>query len=158
MRFLLGSTLLLLTGCASLAVHTEGTSGPIAWRVDDIAVVTRQVNGKPVDGQAFVLVLKNTSDRTLTLTRMEESRYRPQTGGSTASYNGSWMLRPGGESRFNRFTSLVCNSGQGCTDSGANLALFRIIFTGTDDGGQPVEARMDITLPAAAVGRPPIVR
>jgi hypothetical protein len=34
--------------------------------------------------------------------------------------------------------------------------LFRIIFTGSDDQDQPVEARMDITLPPAAMGRAPI--
>jgi len=157
-RLVRGIAVLALSGCASLGVHTEGTSGPIAWRVDDLAVVTREVNGKPVEGQAFVLVLKNTSDRTITLTRMEETRYRPQTNGSTSIYSGPWVLSPGGERRFNRYTSLVCNTPQGCTDSGASQALFRIIFTGSDDQQHPVAATLDITLPAAATSRAPIVR
>lgn len=159
MRRLTGSiALLLLTGCASLGVRTDGTSGPIAWRVENIAVVTREVRGNPREGQAFTVVLKNVGDRTITFTRIDEMRYRPQTDGSSASYSGRWVLRPGVEWKWDRFASLACPSESGCTDSGSSQALFRMIFTGTDDEKRPIEARLDITLPPAVTGRAPIVR
>jgi hypothetical protein len=149
----------LFTGaCAGLGVRTEGTSGPIAWRVIDVAVVTRDIRGQAVDGQAFTVVVTNTSDRTLTFTRMDEKRYRPGTNTGFASYTGRWVLRPGLEWKINRFTSLVCNDAGGCAESGSTQSLLQIILTGSDDENRPVEARLDITLPPAAIGRAPVVR
>jgi hypothetical protein len=157
----LGS-LMALTGvafstgaCAAMGVRTEGTSGPIAWRVTDVAVVTREIQGRSVDGQAFTLVLTNTGDRTVTFTKMEERQYRPGTGSGLSSYPGRWILRPGKEWKLNRFASLVCLSYAGCTDAGSTQFLYRIVFTGTDDQDQPIETRLDITLPPAAMSRTP---
>ena len=149
----------LVTGaCAGLGVRTEGTSGPIAWRVIDVAVVTRDIRGQAVDGQAFTVVVTNTSDRTLTFTRMDEKRYRPGTNSGAASYTGKWVLRPGREWKINRFTSLVCNDPSGCAESSSTQSLLQIVLTGNDDQDRPVQARLDITLPPAATGRPPVVR
>lgn len=146
----------LSTGaCAGLGVRTEGTSGQIAWRVIDVAVVTREVQGRPIDGQAFTVVLTNTSDRTVTFTKMEERQYRPGTGSGLSSYSGRWIVRPGREWKLERFASLICRSQAGCTDASSTQFLFLIILTGTDDQDQPVEARLDITLPPAAMGRTP---
>jgi len=147
----------LSTGaCAGMGVRTEGTRGPIAWRVIDVAVVTREVEGRPVDAQAFTLVLTNTGDRTVTFTKMEERQYRPGTNSGFSSYSGRWILRPGREWKIKRSASLVCNSKSGCTEAGSTQFLFRIVFTGTDDQDQPVEAVLDITLPPSAMGRAPI--
>ncbi len=154
----LAGAVLFVSACGSLEVRTEGTSGPIAWRVSDIAVVTRDIQGKAVDGQAFTVVVTNTSDRTLTFTRMDEKRYRPGTNTGSASYTGRWVLRRGREWKINRFTSLVCNDASGCAESGSTQTLLQIVLTGNDDQDRPVQARLDITLPPAATGRAPIVR
>jgi hypothetical protein len=154
----LAGLLLLLGGCASLGVRTEGTSGPLAWRVADLRVETREIQGRAVDGRAFTLVIRNISDGTLTITKMGEQRYQPGTGSSSSSRAVQWRLRPGAERRIPRFTTLVCNSPPTCTDSGGSQPMFQIDFAGVDDQNRPIEARLDITLPADAMGRAPNVR
>ena len=149
---------ILLSGCASLAVHTEGVSEPLAWRVTDLALVTRQIDGRAIDGRAFTLVIKNVGTRMLTLRKMDETKYQPGTNPSSASYSGLWVLRPGAEWRIPRFYSLVCNSPRGCADSTFAQPMFRIDIEGVDERNNPVQVRLDITLPPEAMGRPPIVR
>ncbi len=154
----LAGLLPLLGGCAGLGVRTEGTSGPLAWRVADLRVETREIQGRAVNGRAFTLVIRNISDRTLTVTTMGEKRYQPGTGASSSSYAVQWRLLPGAERKIPRFTTLVCNSPATCTDSGGAQPMFQIDFAGVDDQSRPIEARLDITLPADAIGRAPSVR
>jgi hypothetical protein len=92
--------LLLLGGCASLGVRTEGTSGPIAWRIADLRGETRDIRGRAVDGRAFTLVIRNIGDRTLILTKMTEKRYQPGTGSNSTSYAVRWELLPGAERKI----------------------------------------------------------
>ena len=155
MRRLLG-VILLFAGCASLGVKTQGTSGPINWHVDNIDVVTREIQGKPYTGQAFTVVLKNVSDRTVTFTRYEETRYAPGVNPLMQSYSGQWILRPDQEWKLDRFAYLSCGYGGGCVGGGNSNNMSRFIFTGQDDQGQPVKAQLDMTLPPAATGFPPI--
>ena len=129
---------------------------PIAWHVENIAVVTRQIQGKPYDGQTFTVVLKNVSDRTLTFTRYDETRYAPGINPLIRNDSGEWVLRPGQNWRLDRFSFITCSYGGGCLDSGASHTLSRFIFTGRDDQGRPVKAQLDITLPPAATGPMPI--
>ena len=150
--------LLLLGGCAALGARTEGTSGPLAWRVADLRVETREIQGKAVNGRAFTLVIRNISDRTLTITTMGEKRYQPGTGSSSSSYAVRRELRPGAERKISRYATLVCNSPATCTDSGGAQPMFQIDFPGVDDQNRPIEARLDVVLPADAMGRPPSVR
>src|SRR6266481_7119804 len=87
---------LFLGGCAGLT-RTEGTSGPISWRVTDAAIVTRNIQGQPVDTYDFVLVVKNVTDKPLTLTKMHRTIY--MAGGGAPGYtavDGRWDIRPGG--------------------------------------------------------------
>ncbi len=139
--------LLLLGGCAALGARTEGTSGPLAWRVADLRVETREIQGKAVNGRAFTLVIRNISDRTLTITTMGEKRYQPGTGSSSSAYAVRRELRPGAERKISRYATLVCNSPATCTDSGGAQPMFQIDFAGVDDQNRPIEARLDITLP-----------
>jgi hypothetical protein len=141
-----------------LSTRTEGTSGPIAWRVENIRVVTAEAEGKPYDAQAFTVVLKNVSERTVTFTNFDETKYRPGTKPGVTRSTGSWVLRPGSEWKINRTAGLVCRSGGGCMGGGATHQMVRIIVTGSDDQGRPVEAQLDITLPPADIGRTPIIR
>ena len=157
-RLLVTGCLLLIIGCASLGTRTEGTSGSIAWRVEDIRIVTRTVEGKPADAQAFTVVVRNISERTVTFTSLDETRYRPGTNPGMTRSTGSWVLRPGAEWRLDRTSRLVCRYGGGCTASGATQALIRITLNGTDDQARPVEAQLDITLPPADLGPTPIIR
>ena len=65
-----------LAGCASVA-RTEGTSGPIAWRVSDLGIVTRNIQGQSVDTYDFTLVIKNVSGRSLRSRRCTGLSMRP---------------------------------------------------------------------------------
>ena len=152
------AVVLVATGCATLGVRTEGTSGPIAWHVENIAVVTRDQRGRPVDGQAFTVVLRNVSDHTLTFTQMDEVRSRPQTQPVHLRSADRWEMKPGGERRIERFTSLVCNDPSGCSSASATQSLMRFVLTGRDSLERPVEVRIDITLPPATTGQPPMAR
>jgi hypothetical protein len=154
----LAGVVLLLGGCAGLGVRTEGTSGPLAWRVADLRAETREIQGKAVEGRAFMLVIRNISDRTLTLTKMGERRYQPGTGLTSAIFAVRWELRPGAEQKIPRFTTLVCDSLVGCSDRVGAQPMFQIDFAGVDDQNRPIEARLDVVLPPAARGRAPIVR
>ena len=75
----LAGVLLLIGACAGVGVRTEGTSGPLAWRVTDLATVTRNIQGQPVDTYDFNLEIRNVSDRAITLTKMHRTVY--QAGG-----------------------------------------------------------------------------
>jgi len=152
----LAATLLLLAGCSSLGVRTEGTSGSIAWHVENIAVVTREIQGKPYTGETFTVVLRNVSDQTVTFTKYDETRYAPGINPMMRSYTGEWVLRPGQEWKLDRFSTVTCNYGGGCNNGGSSQTLSRFIFIGKDDQGRATEAKLDITLPPAATGLPRI--
>ena|SRR5207249_3190825 len=144
-------------GCATLGPRTEGVSGPIAWQVADLAVSTREINGRPVDGRAFTLVIKNVSAETVTFTQFDETRYQPGTAPGSTSRAGRWILAPGQEWRVPRFYSLVCSFDR-CTDTTLAQPMFRIRLRGEKQQGGTVDATLDITLPAQGMGRPPVMR
>jgi len=134
-------------GCAGF-VKTEGTSGPIAWRVTDLGTVTRSIAAQPVETYDFTLVVKNVSDRTIVFTRMDRMVYHPGGGDpGRRAVDGRWELRPGSERRFPLYTYTVCRDARGCDDRGGAQPLWRIVFVGTDDQARPVESRFEIVLP-----------
>jgi hypothetical protein len=149
---------LLLGGCAGLGIRTEGTSGPLAWRVADLHAETQSIQGKAVEGRAFTLVIRNISDRTLTLTKLSERRYQPGTGLSSTTFPVRWQLRPGAEQKIPRFSTLVCNSLTPCSDRGGAQPMFQIDLAGIDDQNRLIEARLNVVLPPDARGRAPIVK
>jgi len=141
-------------GCAAMAIKTEGTSGPIAWRVADLRVVGPDVPDR-TDSVSFTLEIRNVSDRTVTFTQMERTVYRPGTGPGSTNHTGRWELRPGGEWKIPLSSRTVCRSYAGCSGSGATQVLWRIVLTGEDDQNRPIEARLDIVLPPQATGPTP---
>ena len=86
---------IILGGCASLGPKTEGVSGPIAWRVSDLSITTREVNGRPVDTRTFTLVLQNASSETITLTSVDETRFQPGASPGYSKRSGHWVIEPG---------------------------------------------------------------
>ena len=129
-------------------VRTEGTSGPIAWRVIDLATVTRTIQGVPVETYDFNLVIRNVGDRGLTLTKMHRTVYQAGSGQpGHSSADGRWELRPGAEWKFPLYSYMKCTASQGCLQRGGAQPMWQIIFTGADDQNRSIEARLDITLP-----------
>jgi len=141
----------MLTGC--VMVRTEGTSGPLAWRVTDPAIVARDIHGQSVETYDFNLVVKNVTDRSLTLTRMERTIYGAGGGApGRSSHEGRWELRPGAEQKFPLYSYEYCSDSQGCLHRGTNQPLWQILFTGSDEENRRIESRFDIMLPP----RPPL--
>ncbi|MGH2361674.1 MAG: hypothetical protein ACRDGM_14175 [bacterium] len=129
-------------------VRTEGTSGPIAWRVTDLATVTRNIQGQAAETYDFTLEIRNVGDRAITLTKMNRTVY--QAGGGQPGYssvNGRWELKPRADWKFPLYSYTYCIASQGCLDRGGAQPLWQIVFTGTDDQNRPIEARIDIALP-----------
>jgi len=144
---LLAAILSLFGGCAGMA-RTEGTSGPIAWRVTDLATVTRNIQGQRVETYDFNLEIRNVNDRTITLTRMHRTVYNG--GGGQPGYantTGRWELRPGGEWKFPLYSYTYCTASQGCLNRGGAQPLWQIVFTGVDNQDRQVQVRLDITMP-----------
>lgn len=142
---------LALTAC--VMVKTEGTSGPLAWRVADPAIVPRNIHGQSVETYDFNLVVRNVTDRSVTLTRMERTIYGAGGGAPGRSTEaGRWELKPGAEQKFPLYSYEYCSDSQGCLYRGHNQPLWQILFTGSDDQNRQVESRFDIMLPP----RPPL--
>src|SRR5438552_19064543 len=110
-----------------MAVQTEGTSGPIAWRVADLRVAQRDVQDQ-TESVSFTPVLRNVGERTMTFTQMERTVYQPGTGPGSANYSG--RLRPGGEWKITLSSRTVCGSYAGCSGRGAPQGLCRSILPG----------------------------
>ena len=135
-----------LSSCASI-VKTEGTSGPIQWRAADFKTVTREIKGQPVDTEEFTLIIKNISDKAITLTKMERIVYQPGLTPGGFSENIQWELSPGAERRLPLYSYRYCGASGGCVGGGGTQALWQITFTGTDAQNRSVEARLDIAPP-----------
>jgi hypothetical protein len=127
--------------------------------VTNIVSASRPIEGKPVEGQAFTVVLKNVGDEIITFTEYEKILYRPRTNPGVSRSSGKWTLRPDAEWRLELFSGLVCRYGGGCNSSGGTQALIRIVLTGNDAKERPVRTQLDITLPPADIAqKPPIIR
>jgi len=142
--------------CASCVgfVRTEGSSGPIAWRATDLESITQTIEGQPAETYRFALVVKNVSDRTIALTRIERTVFYPGGGDpGRGALDGRWELRPGGERRFQLGSYPACHYARGCDDRGGAQPLWRIVLLGVDDLNRPVESRFEIMLPPRAAPR-----
>lgn len=144
-----------LSGCAGLETRTEGRTGPIAWRVTDVVVATKDIQGQAVDAVSFTLEIRNVSERAVTFTQMERTVYRPGSIPGSSSHTGRWELRPSGEWKLPLYSTTSCRSPGGCLERGTTQRLWRIVLTGEDDQRRPVQAQLDITLPPQPVGRTP---
>jgi hypothetical protein len=49
-------TSLLVVGCASAPVHTEGVTGPVAWHATEFQLAKTTIQGQPSEWYAFTLV------------------------------------------------------------------------------------------------------
>jgi hypothetical protein len=139
--------LVVLAGCAAI-VRTEGTSGPVAWRATDFAIVNRTIQGQSVDTYDFTLVITNAGDRPLTFTRMERIVYQAG-GGQPGRTNteGRWRVEPGREWKVPLYSYHYCSASQGCLTHGGAQPIWQISLTGTDANGRPVESRFEIMPP-----------
>jgi hypothetical protein len=77
MRPLIWSLLLmslLVGGCASTPVHTDGATGAVAWHAVDFQLAKTTVQGQPGERYAFTLVLSERGGTGVTLDGQPSAR------------------------------------------------------------------------------------
>jgi hypothetical protein len=145
---------LAVAGCASaVPPPLNGIVGPVAWRAEEVGVVTIAVDGKEVDAYRFVLVMKETRGSTITFTRFETSvSDRDTIRGTPHVITGSWKLGPNGEWRIALPYTLTCLHMPGwCDTSRVATPLWQIRFSGRNDNGQEVDLPITVALPPASI-------
>lgn len=138
LRLALLGGLLALGACASTSTvpaRLDGAVGPVAWRAEDVGVVTRTVDGKEVDAYRFTLVLKETRGSGITFTRFETTVSDRETfRGTPHVATGTWKLAPNGEWRVTLPYSVACPHMPGsCAVFQMAAPLWQIRFSGRDD-------------------------
>jgi len=141
---------MLIAGCASLGVRTEGTSGPIAWHVTDLRSESVPLRGTVGDARgtySFTLVLKETQGIPITFTYRKDTIYAsPITILHSADHAINLRLRPHEERRFPLTFSWGC-AAVDCMQEENVAPRWTINLTGTDDKGNTVKAVINMNLP-----------
>jgi hypothetical protein len=142
----------VLTGCASLGVRTEGTSGPLAWHVTDLKSEAvpglRGTTGDAHGTYSFTLILQETHGMPLTFTYRKDTIYASSlTILQSADQAIHLRFRPHQERRFPLTFSWGCPAGD-CLQVENVAPRWAITLTGSDDKGNAVKAVIDIILPA----------
>jgi hypothetical protein len=88
---------LLVVGCASTPVHTDGVTGSVAWRATDFQVTKAAVQGQPGERYAFTLVLSDRARTGVTFTALQRTISAPQVHTTSTARTGCWRLPPNGE-------------------------------------------------------------
>lgn len=144
---------LWLVGCASASFVREGTSGPILWRVDEVGVVTRQVDGKDADAYTFTLVLRENRGTAITFTKVEQSVSEMNvTRGAPSVTTGTWRVPANGEWRIPFPYSIQCPHMPGfCQTSQTVAPSWRLRFFGTNEQGSPIDVIVPVDLPPTTI-------
>src|SRR5881296_1406810 len=142
----------ILTGCASLGVRTEGTSGPLAWHVTDLKAESvpglRGTTGDAHGTYSFTLILKETQGIPITFTYRKDTIYASSlTILNLADQAINLRFRPHQERRFPLTFSWGCPAGD-CLRVENVAPKWTINLTGTDDKGNAVQVVININLPA----------
>lgn len=150
------AALLTVGGCASAPSNPAsltGTGGSVAWRAEEIGVVTATVDGKPEDSYRFTLVVKETRGSLITFTRFETTvSDRDIVRGTPHVVTGGWKLPANGEWRVILPYSVACPHMPGlCETSRVAAPLWQIRFSGRDATGQEVDVPITVALPPASI-------
>jgi len=143
----------VIAGCASLGVHTEGTSGPIAWHVTDLRSAStpgqRGTFGDSRGTYALTLVLKETQGIPITFTYRKDTLYASDiTVLKPVDQEINLQLRAHEERYIPLTFSWNCASVD-CLRLENVAPRWTIHLTGTDDKGKPVQAVINMHLPPA---------
>lgn len=136
----------VLGACATLGPRTQGQNDVMTWQATDLQL-EREVDGRWT--YAFQLVIRNVRGTGITFTEIELAIYQPGITPYTARYRGTWRLDASDAFRIPLSSTITCPGGEGeCSGSSVPIPLWQIVMHGKDDGGQPVKAAIDLSLPA----------
>ncbi len=136
---------LVLAGCASLGIQTEGQTQSLQWRATDFRNDLIELEEREI--YAYTLVLQETLGATITFTALQgEFQNNPTSRLFSMSEIGSWKLPANGELRIPLQTYRYCHV-VNCDDWGDLAPVWRLMLIGTDTQGQPVREVIRMQLP-----------
>lgn len=144
---------LLVGGCASTPVHTDGVSGSVAWHATDFQLAKATVQGQPGERYAFTLVLSDRGATGVTFTVLQRTVSAPQVRTVSTERTGRWRLPPNGTLRFPfSFTHYCPQAFDSCSGPAVFAPHWHIVLHGADDRGQPVQVVIDLDAPPISSG------
>ena len=145
---------LLVGGCASPPVHTDGVTGSVAWHATDFQLARATVQGQPGERYAFTLVLHNMGGTGILFTELRRtvSAQHVQTAATTRT--GQWRLPPNGDLRLPfSFTHYCPQAFVSCSGPAVFAPHWHLVLTGADDRGQPVQVVIELDVPPIAASQ-----
>jgi hypothetical protein len=144
---------LLVGGCASTPVHTDGATDAVAWHAVDFQLAQTTVQGQPGERYAFTLVLRERGGTGVTFTALQRTVRSPQVQTASTARTGRWRLPPNGELRLPfSFTHYCPQAFDGCRGPRVFTPHWHIALNGADDRGQPVQVVIDLDAPPISLG------
>jgi hypothetical protein len=144
---------LLVAGCASTPVHTDGTTGAVAWHAIDFQLAQTTVQGQPGERYAFTLVLSERSGTGVTFTTLQRIVSAPRVSPASTARTGRWRLPPNGELRLPfSFTHYCPQAFDGLRGPHVFTPHWQIVLNGADGRGQPVQVVIDLDVPPLSPG------
>ena len=137
---------LVVVGCATTGVRTNGTSGAVVWQVIDFRLDPPSLLEKR-ETYNFTLVLRETQGIAITFTQLNAKVYNAF--GSflvPLEKTGRWQLAAHGELRFPLVSIRYCPYVE-CRRPAPMAPEWSLDLMGTDAQGQPVRLAIVVRLP-----------
>jgi hypothetical protein len=153
LMWLLPLVSVLVVGCASPPVHTDGVTGAVAWQATDFQLAKATIQDQPGERYAFTLVLNERGGTGVTFTDLQWTVSARQVHTASAERTGRWRLPPNGELRLPFSFAHYCPQAfDGCRGPYAFTPHWHIVLNGADDRGQPVQVVIDLDAPPLSSG------
>jgi hypothetical protein len=144
---------LLIGGCASTPVQTNGATGAVGWHATDFRVAKATVQGQPGERYTFRLVLSDRGRTGVTFTALQQTVSAHRVHTASTERTGRWRLPPNGELRLPfAFTHYCSQAFDSCGGPATFAPHWHIVLTGADDRGQPVQVVIDLDAPPISSG------
>jgi hypothetical protein len=145
---------LLVVGCASAPVHTDGVTGCVAWHATDFQLARATVQGQPGERYALTLVLHNRSGTGITFTELQRTVSAHQVHTAATTRTGQWRLPPNGDLRLPFSFAHYCPQAfESCSGPAVFAPHWHLILTGADDRGQPLQVVIELDVPPIAASQ-----
>ena len=145
---------LLVGGCASPPVHTDGVTGSVAWPATAFQLAKATVQGQPGEGYAFTLVLKDRGGIGVTFTELQRTVVAQHVQADSTARTERWRLPPHGELRLPFSFAHYCPQAfESCSGPPVFAPHWHIVLTGADDRSQPVQVVIALDVPPIAASQ-----
>jgi hypothetical protein len=145
---------LLVVGCASPPVHTDGVTGSVAWHATEFRLARATVQGQPGERYAFTLVLSDRDGIGVIFTDLQRTVVAHHVQTASTARTGRWRLPPHGELRLPFSFAHYCPQAFGsCSGPPVFAPHWHIVLTEADDRGHPVQVVIELDVPPIAASQ-----